>query len=80
MCKNEETATSDSAAELGIQNVGGVFVVLGFGCLVALLMGTLEFLWNVQKVAVEERVKYFQTCYWMLNISHFCIGHTLGCS
>lgn len=55
-CKSEETAASDSAAELGIQNVGGVFVVLLFGCTTALLMGILEFLWNVRKVAVDERV------------------------
>ena len=36
--------------------VGGVFVVLGFGCLFALIVAILEFLWNVKKVAVEQKV------------------------
>jgi hypothetical protein len=37
-------------------NVGGVFVVLGCGCLFALIVAMLEFLWNVKKVAVEQKV------------------------
>lgn len=37
-------------------NVGGVFLVLGFGCLFALIVALIEFLWNVKKVAVEEKV------------------------
>lgn len=37
-------------------NVGGVFLVLGFGCLFALIVALIEFLWNVKKVAVDERV------------------------
>ncbi|XP_055683998.1 glutamate receptor ionotropic, kainate 2-like [Lutzomyia longipalpis] len=55
-CKSETTSSSDSAAELGIDNVGGVFVVLGFGCFMALIIGILEFLWNVRRVAVDERI------------------------
>lgn len=39
-------------------NVGGVFLVLGFGCLFALIVAIIEFLWNVKKVAVEEKVKH----------------------
>ncbi|XP_053678386.1 glutamate receptor ionotropic, kainate 2-like [Anopheles nili] len=42
--------------ELGIGNVGGVFVVLALGCLCAFIIGILEFLWNVRKVAVDEKV------------------------
>lgn len=41
-----------------MDNVGGVFVVLASGCTVALIIGVLEFLWNVRKVAVDERVSY----------------------
>jgi hypothetical protein len=37
-------------------NVGGVFLVLGFGCLFALIVAIIEFLWNVKKIAVEEKV------------------------
>ncbi|XP_055588380.1 glutamate receptor ionotropic, kainate 2-like [Uranotaenia lowii] len=50
------TSSADSAAELGIDNVGGVFVVLASGCFCAFVLGILEFLWNVRKVAVEEKV------------------------
>lgn len=64
-CKSETTSSSDSAAELGIDNVGGVFVVLGSGCFMALIIGVLEFLWNVRKVAVDERVSFH------LNFSPF---------
>ncbi|XP_058444434.1 glutamate receptor ionotropic, kainate 2 [Malaya genurostris] len=56
-CQGPGTKTSaDSAAELGIDNVGGVFVVLAFGCFCAFIIGLLEFLWNVRKVAVDEKV------------------------
>ncbi|XP_058825661.1 glutamate receptor ionotropic, kainate 2-like [Topomyia yanbarensis] len=56
-CQGPEGKTGgDSAAELGIDNVGGVFVVLAFGCSCALIIGILEFLWNVRKVAVDEKV------------------------
>lgn len=51
-----EEAGGGDAAELGIDAVGGVFVVLGFGCLFALIVAILEFLWNVKKVAIEEKV------------------------
>lgn len=54
-CKDDAAEKKDTA-ELGIDNVGGVFVVLAFGCLVAFIIAILEFLWNVRKVAVEERV------------------------
>ena len=56
-CEDEAEGGSDDAAELGIANVGGVFVVLGFGCLFALVVAALEFLWNVKKVAIYEKVR-----------------------
>lgn len=40
-----------------LANVGGVFLVLGFGCLFALIVAIIEFLWNVKKIAVEEKVR-----------------------
>ncbi|XP_066583370.1 glutamate receptor ionotropic, kainate 2-like [Prorops nasuta] len=54
-CDNKD-ADSENSNELGLANVGGVFLVLmcgvGFSCLV----GIFEFLWNVRKVAVEEKI------------------------
>ncbi|XP_049802382.1 glutamate receptor ionotropic, kainate 2-like isoform X1 [Schistocerca nitens] len=47
--------TVDSA-ELGILNVGGVFLVLAFGTLGAFFVAILELLWNCRKIAVEEKI------------------------
>nr|XP_018907676.1 PREDICTED: glutamate receptor ionotropic, kainate 2-like isoform X1 [Bemisia tabaci] len=46
----------EDSQELGIANVGGVFVVLILGCSFAFFFALLEFLWNVRKVAVEEKL------------------------
>lgn len=45
--------------DLGIGNVGGVFLVLAGGCLVALVIALMEFLWNVEKIAIEEKARTF---------------------
>lgn len=50
---------ASGAAELGIANVGGVFVVLLFGCMFALIVAICEFMWNVNKLAVEEKITPF---------------------
>lgn len=46
--------------ELSIIELGGVFLVLAGGVLTGVVLGILEFLWNVQHVAVEERVTPWQ--------------------
>lgn len=56
-CSADVASASDGAAELGIGNVGGVFVVLICGCSAACLLGIIEFLWNIKAIAIEERVK-----------------------
>lgn len=57
----EDHSTSDaSAAELGLANVGGVFVVLALGCAFGFIMAVLEFVWNIRKIAVEEEVRDFR--------------------
>lgn len=43
--------------ELGFTKIGGVFVVLVLGCLIAFMFSILEFLWNIRKVAIEEEVR-----------------------
>lgn len=42
--------------ELGIENCGGVFVILAGGCAMGLLIGVMEFLWNVNKISLNEKV------------------------
>lgn len=50
------SAESADTPELGIENVGGVFLVLGLGLLSSILIGLVEFLWNVKAVAIDEKV------------------------
>lgn len=45
-----------SSTELGLANVGGVFLVLLIGCCGSFVIAICEFLWNVRKVAVNEKV------------------------
>lgn len=42
--------------ELGMDNVGGVFLVLAAGLVLAIFIGILEFLWNVRKVSIDLKV------------------------
>lgn len=50
------SASSADTPELGVENVGGVFLVLGMGLLSAICIGLVEFLWNVKEVAINEKV------------------------
>ncbi|CAH1993009.1 unnamed protein product [Acanthoscelides obtectus] len=54
-CLDETTKTSSTANELGLANVGGVFVVLIGGMGVACVIAVCEFVWKSRKTAVEER-------------------------
>lgn len=46
----------EDSAKMGLGNVGGVFLVLGAGLLVAILVGIIDFLWNIRQIAIDERV------------------------
>lgn len=54
-CEAGETASGDTP-ELGMDNVGGVFLVLGVGLVLAIFVGILEFFWSVRQTSIEERV------------------------
>lgn len=45
--------------ELGLKNVGGVFIVVVVSVLLAFIWSILEFLWNCRKIAVVEGVSIF---------------------
>lgn len=68
--------------DLGIGNVGGVFLVLAGGCFVAFVIATMEFLWNVEKIAIEEKaiirilIPRFTTyrLFRLQSISDFTVG------
>lgn len=42
--------------ELALDNVGGIFLVLGVGLAIAFGFAIIEFLWNVRKLSVDEHV------------------------
>lgn len=54
--QDDTSKSSSTANELGLANVGGVFVVLMGGMGVACIIAVCEFVWKSRKVAVEERV------------------------
>jgi hypothetical protein len=55
--KDETSKSSSTANELGLANVGGVFVVLMGGMGIACVIAVCEFVWKSRKVAVEEKVR-----------------------
>ncbi|KAI5730902.1 hypothetical protein M8J77_001892 [Diaphorina citri] len=71
-CEKDEDETDNP--ELGIDNVGGVFVVLIAGCGVSFLFSLLEFLWNVRKVAVEEKLSPYEAFMLELKFAIRCYG------
>lgn len=68
--------------DLGIGNVGGVFIMLAGGCLIALIIALVEFLWNVEKIAIAEKVNTAADSHvthkvyrlFMTSISDFTVG------
>ncbi|KRT86242.1 hypothetical protein AMK59_1339, partial [Oryctes borbonicus] len=59
-CNETEHSEADSATELGIDHVGGVFVVLTGGVILAFLVAVFEFLWNVRKISVMGQMTPMQ--------------------
>ncbi|GFX39507.1 glutamate receptor ionotropic, kainate 2 [Trichonephila clavipes] len=48
--------SSSSSAEMGIRNVGGVFLVLGIGSCLGALIVVLEFIWKANKMLDREPI------------------------
>ncbi|XP_043279377.1 glutamate receptor ionotropic, kainate 2-like [Venturia canescens] len=55
-CTKEGPSDAGDSGELGMANVGGVFLVLLFGCVFSFIMAIFEYVWNIKKIAVEEKV------------------------
>ena len=56
--KKEECDDEKPHDDLGIGNVGGVFLVVAGGCFVAFIVALMEFLWNIEKIAIEEKASF----------------------
>lgn len=54
-CTKEKEINVDTP-ELDMGNVGGVFIVLMIGIALAIFIGILEFIWNVRKVSILQKV------------------------
>ncbi|XP_042214385.1 glutamate receptor ionotropic, kainate 2-like isoform X2 [Homarus americanus] len=57
-CQEEETVDAASAVDLGLENVGGVFVVMAGGCALACLTTCCEFMWKARKLATDEGASF----------------------
>ncbi|XP_018361371.1 PREDICTED: glutamate receptor ionotropic, kainate 5-like, partial [Trachymyrmex cornetzi] len=56
LCKKDEMEKNTSTYELGMASLGGVFLVLICGCSASFFIAICEFLWNIPKVAVTEKI------------------------
>ena len=55
VCNREDKSKESKASALGVENIGGVFVVLLCGLALAIVVAILEFCWNSKKNAASER-------------------------
>lgn len=56
-CAEAETTPAGKAAELGVENVGGVFVVLMGGVVGGFFISLCEFIWKARKNARRDKVR-----------------------
>ncbi|KAF2883312.1 hypothetical protein ILUMI_22872, partial [Ignelater luminosus] len=55
VCTRDDKSKESKANALGVENIGGVFVVLLCGLALAILVAILEFCWNSKKNAQTDR-------------------------
>ncbi|XP_066999458.1 glutamate receptor ionotropic, kainate 2 isoform X3 [Anabrus simplex] len=71
-CDSEEKDDETDSNKLGLPNVGGVFLVLFFGCAAAFFVSVLEFLWNCRKIAVQEKITPWEAIVSELKFAMTC--------
>ncbi len=57
-CNNDDKTKESKASSLGIANVGGIFVVLMAGLIIAVITAVIEFMWNSKRNAKTDRVSF----------------------
>ncbi|KAK3931587.1 Glutamate receptor ionotropic, kainate 2 [Frankliniella fusca] len=58
-CSSQQTDQGDDpGGKLDMANVGGVFLVLFYGCVAAFFMSIIEFVWNSRTVAIENKIGF----------------------
>lgn len=58
-----------SSPGLGMENIGGIFVVLVCGLLVAIFMAVLEFVWMLRQAPGNEVREGYLTCICFVSLS-----------
>lgn len=56
VCQRDDKSKEGKANALGVDNIGGVFVVLLFGLAFAVFTAIYEFVWHSRKLAKNSRV------------------------
>ncbi|KAK7071641.1 hypothetical protein SK128_027199 [Halocaridina rubra] len=75
-CKDDESKSSSKANELGLNNVGGVFVVLLAGMGLASVVAVCEFVWKSRKLATEEHASVWTEMSKELRVALSCDSST----
>ncbi|XP_025833214.1 glutamate receptor ionotropic, kainate 2-like [Agrilus planipennis] len=57
-CDDEPPEDDAGSQKLGLKNVGGVFLVLGLGMVMGIIISIAEFLWNIRTISVEEHITF----------------------
>ena len=55
-CNHDDKKQENKANSLGVENVGGIFVVLFVGLALAVISAVAEFVWNSRRNASQGRV------------------------
>jgi ionotropic kainate glutamate receptor 2 len=58
-CSRDDKSKEGKANALGVDNIGGVFVVLLAGLAVAIITAVCEFIWSSKNTAHSQRVSIF---------------------
>ncbi|XP_069951037.1 glutamate receptor ionotropic, kainate 2 isoform X4 [Cherax quadricarinatus] len=76
-CQREASSTKSSgAAELGLANVGGVFVVLIGGMGIAAFMAICEFMWTARGLATDQSASFCEELSSEVKFILKCSGNT----
>ena len=77
-CNRDDKKQDSKANALGVENVGGIFVVLIAGLGLAIIVSVLEFVWNSRKNAAVDKVRHLLFCIHLLSPHHIlCIDKHL---
>ncbi|XP_023311868.1 glutamate receptor ionotropic, kainate 5-like [Anoplophora glabripennis] len=57
-CENFDTEEESNSGQLTLADTCDVFYLLGVGIVIAIILATIEFLWNVRNVSAEEHITY----------------------